>query len=68
MQSYTKRLMHLEFNLPVLSNLMNDFGVLTSLNLTDMWSIDDPIHLSIMSRPVFALILVLSTSDEYERH
>ena len=47
---------------------MHDLGVSDSLTLSDIWSIDDPIQMSFIPRPVFALILVLPTSDEYERH
>ena len=67
-QSYAKCLTPLESDPPLLSDLMHDLGVSNSLALTDVWSIDDPVQLSFTSRPVFALILVLPTSDEYERH
>ena len=47
---------------------MYDLGVSNSLALVDVVSIEDPTLLGIISRPALALILVLPTSDEYERH
>jgi ubiquitin carboxyl-terminal hydrolase L3 len=67
-RSYTKCWIPLESDPPVLNDLMYGLGVSSSLTITDVWSIDDPVQLSFISRPVFALILVLPTSDEYERH
>ncbi len=67
-QLYAKCFVPLESNPLVLNDLMYGLGVSRSLALTDVWSIDDPIQLSLISRPVFALILVLPTSERYERH
>ena len=67
-QLYAKCFIPLESDPPVLNDLMYGLGVSDSLALTDVWSIDDPIQLSLISRPVLALILVLPTSEEYERH
>lgn len=58
----------LESGPPVLTDLMYDLGVSTSLALVDVMSIEDPTLLGVISRPALALILVLPTSDEYERH
>ncbi len=65
---YAKHLIPLESDPLVLNDLMYGLGVSTSLALTDVVSIDNPIQLSFISRPVIALILVLPTSEEYERH
>lgn len=58
----------LESDPPVLNDLMYGLGVSSCLALTDVWSIDDSVQLSSISRPVYALILVLPTCAEYERH
>jgi ubiquitin carboxyl-terminal hydrolase L3 len=65
---YAKSFIPLESDPLVLNDLMYGLGVSTSLALTDVWDINDPIQLSLISRPVLALILVLPTSEEYERH
>ena len=67
-RSYAKRLTPLESNPLVLNDLMYHLGVSRSLTLTDVWSIDNPEQLNYISRPVFAFILVLPTSNEYEKH
>ena len=65
---YAKRFIPLESDPPVLNDLMYGLGVSGHLALTDVWSIDDPLQLSTISRPVYALILVLPICEEYERH
>ena len=65
---YAKRFIPLESDPLVLNDLMYGLGVSGCLALTDVWSIDDPVQLSTISRPVYALILVLPTCEEYERH
>jgi ubiquitin carboxyl-terminal hydrolase L3 len=67
-QSYLKSFIPLESDPSVLNDLMYGLGISSSLALTDVWSIDDPIQLTLIPRPAFALILVLPTSEEYERH
>lgn len=67
-QPYAKHFIPLESDPPVLNDLMYGLGVSGCLALTDVWSIDDPIQLSSLSRPVYALILVLPTRAEYVRH
>lgn len=48
---------------------MTSRTVSTSLVLTNVCPpIDDPIQLSLMSRPVFTLIVVLLISEAYEGH
>ncbi|KAL2041986.1 hypothetical protein N7G274_005174 [Stereocaulon virgatum] len=65
---YAKRFIPLESDPLVLNDLMYGLGVSGCLTLTDVWSIDDALQLSTISRPVYALILVLPTCEEYERH
>lgn len=65
---YAKAFIPLESNPSVLNDLMHSLGASDSLALSDVWSVDDPTLLGLMSRPVFAFILVLPTSEEYERH
>ena len=65
---YAKRFIPLESDPLVLNDLIYGLGVSGCLALTDVWSIDDPLQLSTISRPVYTLILVLPTCEEYERH
>lgn len=65
---YAKCFIPLESNPSVLNDLMYDLGVSNSLALVDVLSIEDPTLFDIISRPALALILVLPTSDEYERY
>ncbi len=67
-QPYAKHFIPLESDPPVLNDLMYGLGVSGCLAFTDVWSIDDPVQLSSISRPVYALILILPTCEEYERH
>ena len=65
---YAKRFIPLESDPLVLNDLMYGLGVSGCLALTDVWAIDDPTQLSTIPRPVYALILVLPTCEEYEKH
>jgi len=67
-QPYAKHFIPLESDPAVLNDLMYGLGVSGCLAFTDVWSIDDSVQLSSISRPVYALILVLPTFAEYERH
>ncbi len=67
-QLYAKHFILLESDPPVLNDLMYGLGVSGCLAFTDVWSTDDPVQLSSISRPVYTLILVLPTCQEYERH
>lgn len=67
-QLYAKHFIPLESDPPVLNDLMYGLGVSDCLALADVWSLDDPVQLSSVSRPVYALILILPTCEEYERH
>ena len=60
-QPYAKHFIPLESDPPVLNDLMYGLGVSGCLDFNDVWSIDDPVQLSSISRPVYALILVLPT-------
>lgn len=62
MSVYRKHFIPLESNPEVFTQLMNDLGV-PSLQFQDVLSLDDPF----LFRTVFALILVLPTTDAYER-
>ncbi|KAL8935953.1 MAG: hypothetical protein Q9211_004430 [Gyalolechia sp. 1 TL-2023] len=65
---YAKCFIPLESDPSVLNDLMYDLGVSKSLALVDVVSIEDPALLGVIPRPALALILVLPTSDGYERH
>lgn len=67
-QQYAKCFIPLESDPSALNDLMYDLRVSSTLALTDVVSLDDQAQLILVSRPVVALILVLPTSDEYERH
>ena len=65
---YAKRFIPLELDPLVLNDLIYVLGVSGYLTLTDVWLIDNPVQLSTILRPVYALILVLPICEEYERH
>ena len=66
-RKYVKRFVPLESNPVEMTALMHGLGVSDSLELVDVWSIDDPLQLSVIPRPVLALILVLPASEQYEK-
>lgn len=68
MEHYSKCFTPLESNPIVFSDLINDLGVSDALKFADVWSIDDPVQLGLIPRPVLALILVLPTCASYEEH
>lgn len=68
MQLYLKSFISLESDSSVINDLMYSLGISSSLAFTDVWLIDDLIQSMLISCLVFALILVLSISEEYERH
>lgn len=61
---YRKHFIPLESNPDVFNELINLLGVPPSLRFEDVLSLDGP-HL--FPRPVLALILVMPTTDGYER-
>jgi len=65
---YSKCFVPLESDPTVFSDLLSELGASDALTFTDVWSIDDPLQLDLIPRPVLALILVLPTCEEYERH
>lgn len=67
-QLYAKRFIPLESDPPALNDLMYGLGVSSRFMFTDVWTVDDPVQLSTMSRPAYALILVLPACEAYERH
>ena len=65
-KTYAKSFIPLESNPVPLNALMHGLGVSSAFELVDIWSFDES-ELSMLPRPALALILVLPTSDEYER-
>ena len=64
---HQKHYVPLESDPAVFSGLMHKLGAATSLQFVDIWSIDDPVQLALIPRPVLALVLVLPTSEAYEQ-
>ena len=67
-QPYAKCFILFESDFSMLSDFMYDLGISFIFALMDVVSIENSILLSVISRFVFAFILVLPISDEYERH
>ncbi len=65
-QLYVKCFVPLASDPTLLDDLMHTLGISGSQALTVVWSIEDPIQLSLILCPVFALIPILPTSEEYE--
>lgn len=65
--SYKKHFIPLESNPELFTELIHQLGVGPSLAFRDVYSIDDPDVLSLVPRPVLALILVFPTSERYEK-
>ena len=63
---YTKHYIPLECNPEVFTDLIHQIGVSTALEFQDVYSLEDPVLLASITRPVLALILVFSTSRDYE--
>lgn len=64
---YRKHYIPLESNPELFTHLIHRLGVSSSLNFQDVLSLDDPDLLAFVSRPVYALILVFPTSENYEK-
>lgn len=64
MSFYKKHFIPLESNPDVFNELINLLGVSPSLRFEDVLSLDGPY---VFPRPVLALILVMPTTDGYER-
>jgi ubiquitin carboxyl-terminal hydrolase L3 len=56
----------LENNPEVMTSLVHNLGLSTSLSFHDVFSIDDPDLLSFIPRPACALLLVFPVSKSYE--
>ncbi|KAF8537772.1 ubiquitin carboxyl-terminal hydrolase, family 1 [Trichophaea hybrida] len=65
--AYRKHYLPLESNPEVFTQLIHKLGVSQDLSFEDVYSLDDPSLLSLVPRPVFALILVFPTSEVYEQ-
>lgn len=64
-KTYRKHYLPLESNPELFTQLINSLGVNT-LQFQDVYSIDEPDLLSMVSRPVYALVLVFPTTPAYE--
>ena len=65
-QTYRKHYIPLESNPGVFTELIHSLGVSRALEFVDVYSIDDLELLAFISRPVYALVLVFPTSENYE--
>ena len=64
---FLSKLTYLENNPEVMTSLVHNLGLSTSLAFHDVWSIDDPEMLSFVPRPASALLLVFPVSKSYEK-
>ncbi|KAI1270791.1 ubiquitin carboxyl-terminal hydrolase, family 1 [Xylaria sp. FL0933] len=63
---YNKHFIPLESNPSLFTQLIHQLGVSSALSFYDVWSLDDPGLLSLVPRPVLALIIVYPTPGNYE--
>ena len=63
---YTKHWIPLECNPDIFTQLIHQIGVSSNITFQDIFSLD-PDMLSLVTRPVLALILVFPTSETYEK-
>lgn len=66
-QEYSKHFIPLESNPEVFTELSHKLGLDEQLEFQDVLSLDDLYLLSMLPRPVYALILVFPTTDAYEQ-
>ncbi|KAF9458975.1 ubiquitin carboxyl-terminal hydrolase [Collybia nuda] len=64
-KTHRKAYLPLESNPQVFTQLINNLGV-TALEFQDVFSVDEPELLAMVSRPVYALVLVFPTTPMYE--
>ena len=62
-----KRFIPLEANPEVMTSLVHNLGLSSTLSFHDVFSIDDPDLLAFIPRPAHALLLVFPVSDTYEK-
>jgi ubiquitin carboxyl-terminal hydrolase L3 len=65
--TYNKHFLPLESNPDIFTELAHKLGLSSSLVFQDVLSLDDPELLGFLPRPVFALVLVFPTTDDYEK-
>lgn len=63
---YAKHYLPLESDPAVFTELIHELGVSHDLTFQDIVSIDDPELISLLPRPVYALVLIFPTSEDYE--
>jgi ubiquitin carboxyl-terminal hydrolase L3 len=63
---YKKHFIPLESNPGLFTQLIHKLGVSTALSFHDVWSLDDHELLSLVPRPVLAVIVAFPTTSDYE--
>ncbi|KAI1345473.1 ubiquitin carboxyl-terminal hydrolase, family 1 [Xylaria sp. FL0043] len=63
---YNKHFIPLESNPGLFTRLIHQLGVSSALSFYDVWSLDDPGLLSLVPRPVLALVIVFPTPGDYK--
>ncbi|KAL8645842.1 MAG: hypothetical protein Q9226_007116 [Calogaya cf. arnoldii] len=64
---YAKHFIPLESDPSIFTSLLHSLGGASTLRFIDIWSLDDPDQLAVIPRPVLAYVLVLPTSEDYEK-
>ncbi|EUC41310.1 hypothetical protein COCMIDRAFT_106484 [Bipolaris oryzae ATCC 44560] len=66
-QTYSKHFIPLESSPEIFTELAHNLGLPASLGFQDVLSLDDPELLGMLPRPVYGLILILPTTEAYEK-
>ncbi|EMD95642.1 hypothetical protein COCC4DRAFT_18561 [Bipolaris maydis ATCC 48331] len=66
-QTYSKHFVPLESSPEIFTELAHNLGLPASLEFHDVLSLDDPELLGMLPRPVHGLILILPTTETYEK-
>lgn len=66
-QTYSKHFIPLESSPEIFTELAHNLGLPASLEFHDVLSLDDPELLGMLPRPVYGLILILPTTEAYEK-